>query len=175
MKFGKLILKITLLLFLSQTVFSQNPNYISKGTFEKEYVKTEYPKPIKIEFDSINNLVFIDSAKIEFSTEASPELIQIIKKGLIPPEQVFGVICCLNELPFINPNPQTRRFYFWSFPKRIENPIDKNSVDYILSTRVNPDEYILELENKNANEKTLLPDFIDGAILTYIKHRGIIL
>lgn len=75
----------------------------------------------------------------------------------------------------INPNSQVKRFSFWSFPKKIENPKDSTSIDYILSTRINPDVYYFELKNEYADENTDLIEFIKGSKLTFFKHGGIII
>src|SRR5690606_7909924 len=119
--------------------------------------------------------IIIEGIEIEFFESLSDVFIQILENGLFVPTEIRGNLCCLQELFQINPNPQTKRFSFWSFPKRIENPVDSTSVDYILSTRVNPDVYYFELENTNADENTELIEFIKGAELSFFKYGGIIL
>jgi len=60
-------------------------------------------------------------------------------------------ICCVEELPRLNPNAQTKRFKFWVTRIGMSNPI----------------EYYLELHNNKATINTTLKEFIEGAFMSF--------
>jgi|SRR5690606_5230281 len=171
---------LILFFFLSNVLFAQindNPAYYNplKKVFDSRDANIKYSKITNDKIQLFENKVIIDGIEIEFLEPLSNEFVQILTNGLIVPTEIRGNICCLQELSPINPNPQTKRFSFWTFPKRIENPADSTSIDYILSTRVNPDVYYFELVNLDADADMDFTEFLKGARLTFFKYGGIIL
>lgn len=177
----KINFKFLIIFFsLGNFLFAQindNPAYYNplKKVFDSRDVNLKYSKIDKDKIQLFENKAIIDGIEIEFFEPLSDVFIQILENGLFVPTEIRGNLCCLHELSQINPNPQTKRFSFWTFPKRIENPTDSTSIDYILSTRINPDVYYFELENLNADTDMDLIEFIKGAHLTFFKYGGIII
>lgn len=173
--------KLLIIFFsLSNLLFAQvndNPTYYNplKKVFDARDGNLKYSKITKEKIQLFENKAIIDGIEIEFLEPLSDVFIQILENGLFVPTEIRGNLCCLQELSQINPNPQTKRFSFWTFPKRIENPADSMSVDYILSTRVNPVVYYFELVNSDADADMDLTEFIKGANLTFFKYGGIII
>ncbi len=168
------------ILFVSNISFAQindNPAYYNSlnKLFDSKDANLNYSKIPKEKIQLFENKVILNDIEIDFFEPLSNEFLLILAEGLLVPSEIRGNICCLSELSQINPNYQVKRFSFCSFPKRILNPIDSTSVDFILSTRVNPDVYYFELENKNADENTHLVEFIKGSELTFFKYGGIII
>lgn len=61
-------------------------------------------------------------------------------------------IANVEEMKFLNPSPQIKRFRFWLYRDGF----------------MNPTVYLFELENKEATKNTGLSGFIEGAKLTFI-------
>ncbi len=171
---------LILFISLNNVLFAQindNSAYYNplKKVFDSHDENLKYSKITKDKIQLFENKAIIDGTEIEFLEPLSDEFIQILENGLFVPTEIRGNLCCLQELSQINPNPQIKRFSFWTIPKRIENPVDSTSVDYILSTRVNPDVYYFELENSEADANMDFTEFLKGAHLTFFKYGGIII
>ena len=150
----------------------------AKEHFETQYKKHEYPKysrfQIKLEMDR----VIIDVVKlIEFSKDLDEKFKLIFENGLLDPMRINGnpvlKIASMDELPLLSTNPQIKRFKFWIFPQN--SNAKKDSVEYVLRGRMNPNEYYFELQNENADENTSFKEFVEGAKLTYLAYGGIII
>lgn len=150
----------------------------AKEHFETQYKKQEYPKYSKFQTKLEKDRVVIDVVKvIEFPKYLDEKFKLIFENGLLDPMRINGnlvlKIASMDELPLLNINPQTKRFIFWIFPKN--NNGEKDSVEYVLRGKVNPDEYYFELQNENADEHTSFKEFVEGAKLTYLAYGGIII
>lgn len=144
---------------------SKSENLLAKEVFETKYTEGKYYKYPSSKIRLVgNNKVYIDTVKlIEFDESLNENFKLIITSGLLDPEQINNSIhiniCCFHELTSINPDSQTKRFSFWVFPEKTNNP----------STNIlNPFEYYIELKNNNANSNTSLKEFIKGAYLSFI-------
>jgi len=170
------VIKIIFTLLISFNIFGQTENINSgkyhpaKEVFESKYKKKEYSKfatnQIKIE----NNKVILDNLKfIEFDEKSDTKTRLILSNGYLDPYKINGSmnlkILKIDELPLLNPNPQTKRFKFWIFPIQNQN---SSELEKKLSNRVNPSEYYFELQNKYADENTSFEDFIKNAKLTFL-------
>lgn len=145
----------------------------AKEIFETKYDRILYAKIPGNQINVFDDSVVIQSITVEIKNDTDVTLKRILINGLLHPNQFYGIPCCLSELKLLNPNPQTKRFKFWTFPKKIEiTEENKNSLDVILSNRINPDEYYFELYNENASEDTNLEEFIDNATLTFFAYGG---
>ena len=187
--------KIILLFFSFGTIFSQEENLyqtkyqFAKNVFEKEYVKTTYQK-------FIGKIVIENETTIKYDEKTlnipniNAEFKLIFTNGIFYPNIVTGnqiaetktkdeldkmntnekvfynltrtdylSIGNFTELKLLNPNYQTKRFLIWIFRKGM----------------VNPTEWYFEIQNKKANEKTKLIEFINCAELTFIKKGTIII
>lgn len=150
----------------------------AKEHFETKYKKQEYPKYLKSQVKLEKDKVVIDVVKtIEFSKRLDEKFKLIFENGLLDPMRINGspvlAMASMDELPLLSTNPQTKRFKFWIFPNN--KNIQKDSVEYILRGRANPDEYYFELQNENADEHTSFKEFVEGAKLTYLAYGGIII
>src|SRR5690606_7131551 len=113
-----------LFFFLGNALFAQindNPSYYNpiKRMFDSKDTSVKYSKTPKDKIQLFENKVIIKGIEIEFFEPLSEVFIQILENGLFVPTEIRGNLCCLQELSQINPNAQTKRFSFWSFPKRI--------------------------------------------------------
>jgi hypothetical protein len=150
----------------------------AKEHFETQYKKQEHQKLLKSQIKIEKDKVIIDNIKsIEFSEHLDKKYKLILENGLIDPIAINGnpilIISDIDELVLLNPNPQTKRFKFWVFPKK--KIVNINSISEILSSSVNPSEYYFELQNEHANEKTTFNEFIEGAKLTFLAFGTIII
>jgi len=180
----KSLYKIIFLIFIPVSVFAQTENintgkyHPAKEVFEKKYEIQNHSKFIKSQIQIFSNKVVLDNIRsISFSEKIETMYKLIMENGLLDPHQINGSftieICCFDELKLLNPNPKTKRFKFWIFPK---NNRDLNTSEVKkLSNAINPSEYYFELQNENATEKTSYEDFISGAKLTFITFGTIII
>lgn len=149
--------------------------YSAKEHFEKEYVKTEYPKYLRSQIKIEKDKIIIDVVKSVIFPESLDRKFKLIfEKGLLDPTLVKGSpvleISGMDELELLNLNPKMKRFKFWVFQKG-EFLVNGS----ILKGRVNPDEYYFEIQNVNANENTTFEEFVEGAKLTYLAFGTIVL
>lgn len=150
----------------------------AKEHFESEYKKQEYPQFLRSQIRLEKDRVVIGVVKvIEFPQHLEEKFRLIFEKGLLDPMRINGnsvlKIASMDELPLLSTNPQTKRFKFWIFPQN--KNIEKDSIEYVLRGRANPDEYYFELQNENADENTSFKKFVEGAKLTYLAYGGIII
>lgn len=150
----------------------------AKEHFETKYQKQEYPKYLRSQIKLEKDRIIIDVVKVVWFSERLDERFKLIfENGLLDPMKINGspilVIANMDELPLLSTNSQTKRFKFWIFPQN--KPLEKDSEEYFLRGRLNPDEYYFELQNKNADEKTSFKEFVEGARLTYLAYGGIII
>ncbi|KMQ61472.1 hypothetical protein ACM46_15760 [Chryseobacterium angstadtii] len=150
----------------------------AKEHFETEYRKQEYPQYSRSQIKVEKDRIVIDIVKvIEFSKYLDERFKLIFANGLLDPVRINGnpvlKITDMDELLLLNPNPQTKRFKFWSFPQN--KNAEKDSIEYLLRGKVNPNEYYFELQNENADENTGFKEFVEGAKLSYLAYGGIIL
>jgi hypothetical protein len=191
----KKVLKIIILLFSFGTIFGQSENLnqtkyqFAKKVFEKEYLKTTYEK-----FGG--KIIIENETKIKYDEKTlnipnlNAEFKSIFTKGIFYPNIVTGnkiaeiktkieldkmttqekvfynmirtdslTIGNFDELKLLNPNCQTKRFLIWIYRKGMANPT----------------EWYFEIQNKKANEKTTLTEFMENAELTFIKKGTIII
>src|SRR5690554_737617 len=119
----KINFKLLIIFFsLSNLLFAQvndNPTYYNplKKVFDARDGNLKYSKITKEKIQLFENKAIIDGIEIEFLEPLSDVFIQILENGLFVPTEIRGNLCCLQELSQINPNPQTKRFSFWTFPK----------------------------------------------------------
>ncbi|WP_223608114.1 hypothetical protein [Chryseobacterium sp. OSA05B] len=152
--------------------------HAAKEHFETQYKKQEYPTYLRSQVKMEKDRVVIDVVKvIEFPKYLDEKLKLIFENGLLDPMRINGnpvlKIVSMDELPLLSTNSQTKRFKFWIFPQN--NNAKKDSVEYVLRGKVNPDEYYFELRNENADENTSFKEFVEGAKLTYFAYGGIII
>jgi len=111
----------------------------------------------------LNNLETIKFGRVDFKG------LSIIEKGLLNPKEINGnsriSVCCIQELPLLNPNIITRRFRIWVFPynEKLYNSLEDESY-----RNKNPSEYYFELMNEDYTENMTWKDFIKNAKLTFI-------
>ena len=174
----KTVINIIFTILISFNILGQTENINSgkyhpaKEVFESKYKKKEYSKfttgQIRIEN---NKVIFGNLKSIEFDEKSDAETKMILSSGLIDPTKINGSvhlkISKINELPLLNPNPQTKRFKFWIFPIQSQKE-NSSELEKTLSNRVNPSEYYFELQNKFADENTSFEDFIKNAKLTFL-------
>ncbi|KQC32436.1 hypothetical protein AAU57_03145 [Nonlabens sp. YIK11] len=167
----------------------QQEDYWAQEFFNKHYIKVDYkkyPDSIKV---SDNNVYVYGEKQFKVITSNNnfksifmlgllyPQLIygninSAIKtaskiEALTVNEQFFYklnkgenlTISEIEELSFLNPNNNVKRFRFW------------------LSTQhmANPTVYLFELTNENVKEPSSLQDFISGSKLTFFKSGWLIL
>lgn len=150
----------------------------AKEHFEKEYQLQNYPKFLKSQIQIDGNKVILDRLQsIVYPKDTDKNLKLIFENGLLDPMQIIRfphlVISGIDELPLLNPNPQTKRFSIIIF--RHNTPITENDLIDKLNGKLNPDIYFFEIQNKKADEITSFEDFIKDANLTYLGHGGILL
>lgn len=166
-----------LIILIPLNIFSQAENinsgkyYPAKEVFENNYKKMTFQKFHPSQIKIYNNKVTFNLVKsFEFSEKSNNVTKLILCSGLLDPYQINGSnnlkISIIDELPLLNPNPQTKRFKFWIWYSASENP---------LLNVANPHEYYFELQNKNADEKTSMEDFIKSAELTFLTFGTIII
>jgi hypothetical protein len=172
----------------SQEEYSEQAKYrFAKKVFEKEYLETVFENfSGKIVVENENTIKF-DEKTLTLNVK---EYREIFTSGLFYPNLIIGNhtvdiktkeelekmttneivfynmtrtdsvrIGNMQELVLLNPNYQTKRFLIW-----IMRP-----------GRANAQEWYFELQNKKANKKTKLSDFIKNAKLTYSKSGTIII
>jgi len=86
----------------------------------------------------------------------------IFEKGILHPE-IFNTLTLkigsLDELEFLSNNPQVKRFKFWLYQPNM----------------MNPQVYLFELTNDEANENTTWNSFMENAKLTFVKNGWIVI
>ncbi len=179
----KNVLKV--LLFIPMSCFAQNENINSgkyhpaKEFFETKYVKQDYSRFAKSQIKIYSNYItFADTKRIDFEADIDEKYKLILANGLLDPYKIYGSfivkLCCFEELQLLSPNPQTRRFKFWIFPKDNIQPNNSEAGKFFSST-LNPKEYYFELQNEVATDKTSYEDFVNGAQLTFLSFGTIII
>lgn len=139
----------------------EQEDYLAQELFKKEYKKQHYSKFIgeitttdsKIKFGKVQYIELFDS---------NSDYNLIFEKGLFYPDILNAIslrIGSLEELEFLSNNPKVKRFRFWLYPPNMANP----------------QVYLFELTNENANEKTDWKSFIKKAKLTFVKDGWIII
>ncbi|MEN2436789.1 hypothetical protein AAH994_15330 [Weeksellaceae bacterium A-14] len=169
----KTVLQKILLSLIAINLFGQKNDLKNneQSFFESSDHKSNYKKYGKSEIKKFENYIIInDSIKIRFDKNTDTKYKQIIENGFLSPENSNKVndseYCCFQELYSKNQNPKIKRFKFWIYLPKTNNP---------LTNRINPDEYYFELYNENATEKTNFDEFLKNAKLTFIKFKTIVL
>lgn len=179
----KLLIVLVSILFVSK-ISAQREDinlgkyHPAKEHFETQYQFKDYSKFSKSQIQIVGNRVILDKLQsITYPTDIDSKLKLIFENGLLDPMQIIRhphlVISGINELPLLNPNPQTKRFSFMVFRNNLE--IGGNDLMKSLIGNANPDVYYFEIQNKKADENTSFEDFVKDAILTYVGHGGIII
>ncbi|QIG88652.1 hypothetical protein G6R40_02760 [Chryseobacterium sp. POL2] len=173
----KTVIQIIFLILIPFNIYSQSENINSgkyhpaKEIFEKKYKKKDYLKFTELQVKIETNKVILNNTKtIEFAEKLDYKYKLILQNGFLDPYEInkssYLKIASFDELSLLNPNPQTKRFKFWIFPTKANS--NQTDFEKLLSSRINPDEYYLELTNENANENTSYEDFIKNAKLTFL-------
>ena len=179
----KLLFIFTVFLFISK-ISAQREDINSgkyngaKEHFETEYQYQDYSKFSKSQIQIDGNKVVLDRLQsIVYPKDTDKNLKLIFENGLLDPMQIVQhphlVVSGIDELPLLNPNPQTKRFSFIVFRNNVQ--IGGNELTQTLVGSLNPDIYFFEIQNKKADENTSFEDFIKDANLTYLGHGGILL
>lgn len=148
----------------------------AKEHFETQYQFQDYHKFSMSQIQIDGNKVTLNKLQsITYPKDIDDRLKLIFENGLLDPMQVIKfphlVISGMDELPLLNPNPQTKRFSFIVFRKDLE--IGGNDLMKTIIGEANPDVYYFEIQNKKADENTSFKDFIKDSNLTYLGHGGI--
>jgi len=173
----KNVFKSIFTILVPLNIFAQTENINSgkyhpaKEVFENKYQVKEYQKYLKSQITIYKNKVLFNDLKyFEFNEESSETTKLILTSGLLNPYEINGsqnlTISIITELPLLNPNAQTKRFKFWIYHPKTDNP---------LTNRVNPDEYYFELQNDKANDQTSFKDFLEGSKLTFLTFGTIVI
>ena len=167
----------------------EQENYWTQELFKKEYKKQSYELYLN-EIKEKDGTEFIYDNKSLSIYGIDEPLKLLFKKGILYPQLISGfttqnrktekeldslsvseryfyelsrgdnlTITNLEELDFLSNSPKTKRFRFWlGRPKS-----------------VNPQIYIFELTNENADKNTKLKEFIMNSKLTFLKEGWIII
>ena len=169
----KVIFKILFVLLIPINLIGQKiePEKYDLKIFEKIEYRNDYIKFPKSQIRILGNSILInDTIKIRFAKDLVHEYKIIIENGFLSPAITNKVnnseYCCFDELKSIHPDYKTKRFKFWIYYPKTNNP---------LTNRINPDEYYFELQNEKGNAKTEYDEFIKGARLTFIKFNTIVI
>lgn len=133
-----------------------------KRIFDKEYKQEKfnlYSGNISSKLSSDQLIVSYDSMMISMSKK-SFKYKDIFEKGLLYPNLLGGSkkyplsICCIEELTYVKSSPKYRRYSIWVF----------------MNGLMNPNLFIFELKNENANKNESTEDFIKDAHMTFFKY-----
>jgi len=167
----------------------EQENYWAQEAFKNDYKKLKYDK-YSGEIENIDNEKFIYDNKNFNVYGVNDTLIRIFSKGILYPQLISGynsaprktkqefdtlttsdrliyeyvrsdnlTITNLEELTFLSNSPKVKRFRLW-----IQRP-----------KSANPQVYLFELTNGNADKKTDLKEFIENSQLTFLKEGWIII
>lgn len=189
----KLIFKIlvtSLLLLVYVENVSSQEKIENRNQFAKEVFKTKYEKR---EYDRFSgNIVLVGERTIQYDEkileiiDTHDDYMAIFLNGILYPNIMTGnrvaipkvqseidsmtteqrvlynlvkidsiKIGHFRELNPLNSDPKIKRFVFWEYRKNF----------------MNPTEYYIELQNKNATIQTSIQEFIENAVLTFY-YRG---
>lgn len=163
----------------------EQEDYWAQEVFKNEYKKSKYEKYFG-EIENIDNEKLIYDNKSFILYGVNDTLIKIFTEGILYPQLIDGgnseiqksdtlsasifliseyartdylKITNLEELIFLSDSPKVKRFRFW---------LNRH-------TSSNPQVYLLELTNKDADSKTDLKEFIENSQLTFLKEAWIII
>lgn len=167
----------------------EQENYWAQEVFKNDYKKLKYDK-YSGKIENIDNEKFIYNNKNFTLYGVNDTLVKIFSKGILYPQLISGynseprktkqeldtlstsarfiyeylrsdnlTITNLEELKFLSNTPKVKRFRIW-----LRRP-----------KSANPQVYLFELTNKNADSKTHLKEFIENSELTFLKEGWIII
>ena len=167
----------------------EQENYWAQEVFKSNYKKLKYDK-YSGKIENIDNEIFIYGNKSFNLYGVNNTLVRIFSKGILYPQLISGhnseprktkqeldplstsehliyeymrsddlTITNLEELGYLSNSPKVKRFRLWlGGPKS-----------------ANPQVYLFELTNINADKKTDLKEFIESSQLTFLKEGWIII